>query len=384
MAPRSNFQLARIFGIRIGVGISWFAVLFFFIFAVTGPFHEMLGGSRTTAYLVAVASVLSFFASLILHELGHALVARHNGLPVAGIDLWALGGMTRSGEPETPGVEFRIAVAGPLVTLAVIVVCSLAGQLTTNSSHFFEAALAKGGVHATPAIVWLSWVATINALVLVFNLIPAFPLDGGKILHALIWRRSGDRNRATAVTGRLGQGFALVIGLWGLARLASGSSGSFDGLLALVLAFFLFQSASGAVALGTIGRRIEALTVADVMDRDPVTIPSTVTLLEAHDQFFARYPWQWFAVVDPTQHFLGIVRGQRVDAEILAGRPALPVSDVLDHEDRVRIDEAQPLQALLGADGLPRLGAMVAVDEQGVLKGVVTLAQVRRALRLAT
>jgi Zn-dependent protease len=384
MAPRSNFQLARIFGIRIGVGISWFAVLFFFIFAVTGPFHEMLGGSRTTAYLVAVASVLSFFASLILHELGHALVARRNGLQVAGIDLWALGGMTRSGEPESPGMEFRIAVAGPLVTLAVIVVCSLAGQLATNSSHFFEAALAKGGVHATPAIVWLSWVATINALVLVFNLIPAFPLDGGKILHALIWWRSGDRNRATAVTGRLGQGFALVIGLWGLARLASGSSGSFDGLLALVLAFFLFQSASGAVALGTIGRRIEALTVADVMDRDPVTIPSTVTLLEAHDRFFARYRWQWFAVVDPTQHFLGIVRGQRVDAEISAGRPALPVSDVLDHEDRVRIDEAQPLQALLGADGLPRLGAMVAVDEQGVLKGVVTLAQVRRALRLAT
>ena len=79
VAPRTNFQLARIFGIRIGVGISWFAVLFFFIFAVTGPFHEMLGGSRTTAYLVAVASVLSFFASLIMHELGHALVARRNG-----------------------------------------------------------------------------------------------------------------------------------------------------------------------------------------------------------------------------------------------------------------------------------------------------------------
>src|SRR5438105_15741027 len=125
MAPRTNFQLARVFGIRIGVGISWFAVLFFFIFAVTGPFHEMLGGSRTTAYLVAVASVLSFFASLIMHELGHALVARRNGLPVAGIDLWALGGMTRAGEPESPGNELRVAIAGRLVTLAVIVVCTV-------------------------------------------------------------------------------------------------------------------------------------------------------------------------------------------------------------------------------------------------------------------
>jgi len=381
MAPRTNYQLARIFGIRIGVGISFFVVLFVFIFAVTGPFHEMLGGSRTTAYLVAVASVLSFFASLIMHELGHALVARRNGLPVAGIDLWAFGGMTRSGEPQTPGVEFRVAVAGPLVTLAVIVLCTLAGQLATNSSHFFEAALATGGVRASPPLVWLSWVATINALVLVFNLIPAFPLDGGKIARAAIWWRTGDRDRATNVSGRMGQGFALLLGLFGLWGLASGSSG---GLLAMLLAFFLYQSASAAVVQASLNRRIDNLTVADVMDREPVTIPSSSTLLEAHEQFFMRYRWQWFAVVDPARHFLGIVRGQRVDAEIAAGRPALAVAEVLDDEEPVRVDEEQPLGSLLGAEGLPRLGAMVAVDDEGVLKGVVTLGQVRRALRLAT
>jgi len=381
MAPRANLQLARIFGIRIGVGISWFAVLFFFMYAVTDPFHKMLGGSLTTAYLVAVASVLSFFASLILHELGHALVARRRGLPVAGIDLWALGGMTRAGEPESPGTELRVAIAGPLVTLAVIVVCTVAGQLATDSSHFFEAALATGGVHASPALVWLSWVATINALVLVFNLFPAFPLDGGKIAHAAIWWRTGDRNRATNATGRMGQAFAVVIGLFGLWGLASGSSG---GLIALLLAFFLYQSASVAVAQGSLGRRIESLTVADVMDREPVTISSSLTLLEAHDEFFTRYRWQWFAVVDPARHFLGIVRGQRVDAEISAGRPALAVADVLEEEAPVRVDEEEPLRSLLGAEGLPRLGAMVAVDHDGVLKGVITLAQVQRALRLAT
>src|ERR1700682_109997 len=223
MAPRTNFQLARIFGIRIGVGISWFFVLFVFIFAVTGPFHDMLGGSRTTAYLVAVASVLSFFASLIMHELGHALVARRNGLPVAGIDLWALGGMTRRGEPTSPGMESRVAAAGPLVTLAVIAVCTIVGLLATSSSHFFKAALATGGVRATPALVWLSWVATINALVLVFNLVPAFPLDGGRIAHAAIWWRTGDRNRATHATGRAGQAFALVLGVFGLLGLATGA-----------------------------------------------------------------------------------------------------------------------------------------------------------------
>jgi Zn-dependent protease len=380
MAPRGNFQLARIFGVRVGVGFSWFVVLFLFIFAVTGPFHEMLGGSRTTAYVVAVASVLSFFLSLVMHELGHALVARRNGLAVAGIDLWALGGMTRSEEPPTPGVEFRVAAAGPLVTLAVIALCTVAGQFVSNSGHFFKAALASSDVRATPALVWLSWVATINALVLALNLVPAHPLDGGKIAHAVIWWRTGDRNRATNVTGRLGQAFAIVLGLLGLALLASAS---FTGVLALMLAFFLYQSASVAVMQGSVGSRIENLTVADVMDREPITIPGSLRLLDAQDQFFARHPWQWFAVVDEQRRFLGIARAQRVASEISSGRPALSVSEVLDDEAPMRIDEEQPLRALLGPDGLPRLGAMVAVDEHGVLKGVVTLAQVRRALRLA-
>src|SRR5271156_6792656 len=126
MRPRTNFQLARVFGIRIGVGFSCFVVLFVLIFVFTPYFHEVLGGSPTTAYLVAVASVLSFFASLILHELGHALVARRNGLTVEGIDLWAFGGITRTrGSAPSPGVQFRIAAAGPLVTLAVIVVSYL-------------------------------------------------------------------------------------------------------------------------------------------------------------------------------------------------------------------------------------------------------------------
>jgi Zn-dependent protease len=380
MAPRTNFQLARIFGIRIGVGMSWFVVLGLFIYIVTEPFHEMLGGSRTTAYLVAVASVLSFFASLILHELGHALVARRNGLVVAGIDLWAFGGVTRTSESEDPGMELRVAAAGPLVTLAVIIVCILAGRLLSGGRNFFDVAVATQGVRATPALVWLSWVATINALVLLFNLIPAFPLDGGRITHAAIWWRTGDRNRATHTTGRAGQAFALVLG--GVGLLWLGTGGGTVGLFTILLAFLLYQAAGAAVAQGTLGRRIQNITVADIMDREPVTIPGGLTLLDAQEQFFLRYRWPWFAVVDPARHFLGVVRGTRIDAEIYAGRPALPVAEVLEQDMPVRIDEAEPLESLLSADGLRRLGAMVAVDEDGILQGVVTLAQVRRALRV--
>jgi Zn-dependent protease len=381
MAPRTNFQLARVFGIRIGVGVSWFVVLFLFILIVTPVFHDELGGSRTTAYVVAVASVLSFFASLVLHELGHALTARRNGLHVAGIDLWALGGITRVSEVQSPGVELRVAAAGPLVTFGVIVACILAGTLASGSDHFFKAAVGTGSVTATPALVWVSWVMTINVLVLVFNLVPAFPLDGGRIAHALVWWRTGDRNRATHATGRAGQGFAVLLGLLGLWGLASNRESL--GLTSVLLAYFLYQAAGAAVVQGVLGRRIQNITVADIMDREPVTIPAGATLLDAHEQFFLRYRWPWFAVVDPARHFLGVVRASRVDEEISAGRPALPVVDVLEQDMHVRIDESEPLESLLGSEGLGRLGAMVAVDRDGVLCGVVTLAEVRRALRLA-
>jgi Zn-dependent protease len=377
----TNFQLARIFGIRIGVGISWFVVLFFFIFATTPYFHEVLGGSLTTAYLVAVASVLGFFASLILHELGHALVARRNGLGVVGIDLWAFGGITRTSGPiERPGPEFRVAAAGPLVTLGVVVVCIIAGGLLSDSSHFFKVAVGSTSVHATPALVWLSWVGTINVLVLAFNLIPAFPLDGGQLAHAAIWWRTGDRNRATRYTGRAGQGFALALGGLGLVVLASDTS---SGLLIAVMAFFLYQAAGQAVTQGSLGQRIQGMTVADVMDREPVTIGAEVTLLDAQEQFFLRYRWPWFAVVDTASHFLGVVRERRVEDEIAAGRPVLAVIDVLEENLPVRIGAQAPLESLLGAEGFGRLGAMVAVDTDGVLQGVVTVAQVRRAMRMS-
>ena len=135
------------------------------------------------------------------------------------------------------------------------------------------------------------------------------------------------------------------------------------GLFTMVLAFFLYQAAGAAVVQGSLGQRIQGITVADIMDREPVTIPAGLTLLDAQEQFFLRYRWPWFAVVDPARHFLGVVRQQRVDEEIAAGRPALPVVDVLEEDLPVRIGEQAPLESLLGAEGLGRLGAMVAVDD---------------------
>lgn len=385
--PRTgNIQLARIFGIRVGVSVSWFVVLFFFIFVLSGNFRDILG-SDSQAYAVAVASSLLFFASLLMHELGHALMARRAGIQIDGIDLWMLGGVARMRSvPQTPGDELRIAAAGPLVTLAVVAICIGIGAASSGLQHFADVAVLTNGVHATPGLVLLSWLATINALVFVFNLIPAYPLDGGQIAHALAWRATGDATRATRATGQIGRTFGLgLIGL-GIAGLAGGNqflNGWFAGvagLWALMIGFFISQAARGVLLQARVSERMRDVRVADIMDRDPLTIPGATTMLDAHDQYFSAHQWPWFAVVDDQRHFLGALSQDRVEAELRDGRPALTAAEVADNDPPLRIDVSATLESLLGSEGLRRLGAVVAVDAEGLLCGVVTLAQVRRAL----
>lgn len=378
---RQNIQLARVFGIRIGVSVSWFVVLFVLIVILSEFFEGILTGSKTTIYAVAVAGALGYFISLILHELGHALTARRLGIGIAGIDLWFFGGLSQMRrEPATPGEELKIAAAGPAVTLALTVICLGVGTALTSGHSFTNVALSRETT--TPALGLIGWLTFVNAALFVFNVLPAFPLDGGRIARGLIWRATGDRNRATLLTGRSGQGLALALGALGLFGLSR--SGSFLDLMTLMLAFFIYQAAGAAVMQGTLGRRIQNIRVADIMDREPVTIPARATLLDAQEQFFQRYRWPWFVVVDEARHFLGVVRHERLEEEIAAGRPALAIADIVEADLPVRIGGEAPLESLLGAEGLGRLGAMVAVDADGVLQGVVTLAQIRQALRPAT
>jgi Zn-dependent protease len=381
MSPRTNIQLARIFGIRVGVSMSWFLILFLLIFYLSGYFHEVLGGSTSTAYAVAVGGAVGYFLSLILHELGHALVSRRLGIAILGIDLWFFGGMARpEREPETAGEEFKVAAAGPAVTFLILAVCVGATALIASGGHFTDAVLTREGFTTTPALALLAWLAFINAALLVFNLVPAFPLDGGRIARAAIWWRTGDRHRGTRITGRAGQGFALALGIVGLVGLLDGDS---FGLFTLVLGLILYQASGGAVLQGALGQRIQSVTVGDIMDREPPTIPVELHVLDAQEQFFQHYRRPWFAVVDHARHFLGVVRSERIDAEIAAGRPALEVGDVLEQDLAVGIDEHEPLESLLRSEGLGRLGGMVAVDADGVLRGVVTVAQIRQALNPA-
>ena len=378
-----SIQLVRIFGIRIGASPSWFVVLFIFIYLASDYFRDVLGGTVTEAYLVAVAAVMLFFVSLVMHELGHALVARREGIGISGIDLWLFGGVAKMARDSTsPGAEFRIAVAGPVVTLVIVAICfGLMGLVQSGSA--LDVARLAGDAEASPTLALLGMLATVNAFLLVFNLIPAFPLDGGRIARSIVWRITGDRNRATRAAGRIGEWFAyLLIGL-GIFLAARGNL--FNGLWLAVIGWFIATSARAAVVSTAFTERIDGITVADIMDAQPVSMPAHTPLSQAEDEYFLRYRWEWFPVVDEHNHFLGVVREPRVHEEIAAGRPALEVRELVETGDaaawRVRSDS--PLEALLADEQLRSRGALMAVDAEGVLRGVVTLDQVRRALSAA-
>src|ERR687887_903867 len=212
LGPGGSIQLMRVFGIRIGVNPSWFLVLFIFIFWLSGSFRATLTSLDPRASAPAVAAALLFFFSLILHELGHALVAKRNGIEIAGIDLWFFGGIARmSRDTDSPGVEFRVSAAGPAVTLLVVLVCFGIGALLVGPHDFLDSARLESDAASSPGVLLVSFLASINALVFLFNLIPAFPLDGGRIARAIAWKITGDRSRATKIAAGLGQVFAWIL-----------------------------------------------------------------------------------------------------------------------------------------------------------------------------
>ena len=380
-----SIQLARVFGVRIGVDASWFLVLFLIIWSLSGYYGDLFPGEETKSFALAVISALLFFLSVTLHELGHAVVAMRNGIGISGIDLWLFGGVAKmERDTDSPGVEFRVAVAGPVVTLLIAALCFGLGSLIEGTGDVFRGSrFETGAFGATTAV--LGYLAFVNAVLLVFNLIPGFPLDGGRIARAIAWWRTGDRTRATRFAARLGRGFSFVmIGVGAALFLFTGSL--LGGIWLVFVGMFLNQAARQAEVQAVVTGRLEGLRVADVMDAEPVAIPEDLPLERAFDEFFLRYRWPWFPVVDRSGRLTGLLSREAVESVPEAARAGRLVASVMARDgggDAFRVGLEDSLESVLGREGLARLGAIMAVDREGVLRGVITLDQVRRALRPA-
>jgi Zn-dependent protease len=376
----SSIRLATIFGIRVGVNVSWFLILFLAIFWLQEPFADELN-DESAGFVVAVLTAFGFFGSILLHELGHAVAARREGIEVSGIDLFFFGGMMKmSRDTTSPGQEFRVAAAGPLVTLLIIIVGALASMALLGADDFFDAARLERTGAPSGFELWLSFLVSANVLLLVFNLIPAFPLDGGRIARAAAWKVTGDRGKATRLSAYLGQAFAAILIGYGIYVLFARDN-TVGGLWAIILGYLLGSSARAAIAHSAFSERLKGVTVADIMDSDPVVIPGDLPAAQAWEDYFLRYQgWPWFAVVDADGRYVGLAHRAAVEHAALSEGGSVAVREVAaGADDRVRADA--PLEALLGSESLRRVGALMAVDADGRLRGVVTMEQVTRALQ---
>ena len=275
-----TFQLGRIAGIRIGVNWSWLIVFALIVWSLAAAvFPSQNPGFSDGEYVaLAVAAALLFFASLLLHELGHALQARREGVEIEGINLWLFGGVAQfKGGFPSAGAEFRIAIAGPLVSLALGVL--------------FVAAGFAGLPNAIDAVV--TWLGYTNLILLAFNLLPALPLDGGRVLRSALWHFRGDLQWATWVASGVGRGFGfLFIGL-GLFMLIV--EGAFSGAWLAFIGWFLLQAATAEARYVATKQALNGLRVRDLMVRQPVTVEADLSLGQFMDdvawsQRYTTYP----------------------------------------------------------------------------------------------
>ena len=229
----------------------------------------------------------------------------------------------------------------------------------------------------------LGYITYINIALLVFNLIPAFPLDGGRIARAAAWKVTGNRGTATRFAARVGRVISWLMIGFGV-YLAVAQNALFTGVWLAVIGMFIGQAAKAAEQQTEVTDRIEDLRVSDVMDDEPVAVPADLTLDRAHDEFFLRYGYPWFPVVGAGGRFVGLVTQASIEALPEPVRAGRTVASVMaadgEGESRMRVQADAPLEVLLGLEGLVRLGAIMAVDGEGRLRGIVTADQVRRAL----
>jgi len=268
-----SFRLGTFAGIDIYINYSWLIILVFLIWSLATNWFAVLdpGWSPALYWITGTIAALLLFASVLLHELAHSVVARARGLSVKNITLFIFGGVSNiEQEPKSPGVEFQVAIVGPLVSI-------LLGGLA------FLLLLPLRGSN-TPVAATLGYLAITNVLLGVFNLVPGFPLDGGRVLRSIVWRISGSLRTATRAATLTGQVIAYLFILAGIWLFFGGNV--FNGIWIGFIGWFLLSSAQSANSQVMLQSMFQGVKVAEVMIPDPVTVPANISLQKLVDEYF--------------------------------------------------------------------------------------------------
>lgn len=369
---KATFTLGRIAGVRVAVNWSVIVIFWLVTFSLAeGRLgHAHPGYPTGTYWALGFAVAMVFFASILAHELGHAVVARRHGVEVEDMTLWMLGGVARlKSEAPTPAAELRIAGVGPLISAVLGILFA-----------FLAAGL---GLLSVPGLVVesVAWLAGINILLALFNSIPAAPLDGGRLLRAALWKFTGDPMRAAVIAAAAGRGLGWLLVVYGFASMLV--TGSFAALWTALVGGFMIAAATAEGQQAQMRGTLAGVTVRSVMTPDPVTVPPDTTV----EEFLAAAPFGYyrhtaFPVVAADGTPVGVVTAARIDRTPAPQRASTTIAEVMAPISEVAT--ASPDDSI--SDVLPRLASagesrVLVLDPRGRgLVGIVSQSDINRAI----
>jgi Zn-dependent protease/CBS domain-containing protein len=297
----TRWRLFRLLGIPISLDLSWFLILFLVTISLESQFRQDLHGlSYYDYWMMGLVTALAFFICIVLHELGHATVARARGIHIRSITLFLFGGVAELGdEPTSAGTEFVMAIAGPVVS-------AILGGIFWVASNVVEP-------HSPPVALVLHWLAYINLTVLIFNLIPAFPLDGGRVFRSILWGVTGNVRRATHWASILGQAFAwflILVGVWQIFFHTSENRNAWiNGLWLAVIGLFLNNAAKTSYQQIVMRQALAGEPIRRFMNPQPIIVPPTLDLRHWVEEYVYRYHRKTFPVASDG-HLEGFINTQ--------------------------------------------------------------------------
>jgi Zn-dependent protease/CBS domain-containing protein len=366
-----NLSLGRIAGIHVGLNWSLLVVAALIAWSIaTGILPAAAPGQTAAAYWTAgVISAFVYLASLLAHELAHSIVATRRGVKVEGITLWLFGGVSRfSSESGSPGSQAWITFVGPLTSLLL------------GAVFLLVAVAVGGGANSALLSASLAWLGYINILLGVFNLLPAFPLDGGRILQSLIWRGTGDRLRATRIAARIGMAFAFLFIAYGLITFFAAGS-VFGGIWAVFLGWFLLSAARAEEAGGLIRQALSGISVAEVMTPNPVQAPDDISVEEALHGYVLTSRHSTFPTHDASGQLSGLLTMAALKNVAPDARPTTRIREIICPLDKVSSARpADPATNLLNVSDGCSEGRTLVVDN-GLLVGIISPSDISRLMQ---
>ena len=313
-ANRRTIPLGRVLGIPIGVHYSWFTILVLLTWVLAVSYYpaELHGWPAVLYWIMGALTAILLFVAVLVHELGHAVVAFHYQVPVQGITLFIFGGVAQIGdEPPSPVAEFWIAVAGPLVSFALAAVCSL--LQATLSGFALLLALTK-------------YLAYVNGTLALFNLIPGFPLDGGRVFRAIVWAVTHNLRRSTLLAANLGRGISLLFVVLGVWQVIDGNMGT--GLWIAFIGWFLETAARAEVRRQETQGLLAGRRAVEAMDDDPAFIAAGTTLQQLVDRFI-RVAGQRSFVLEADNHTVGLLTLHQIKGVPRSEWPTTPAARIM-------------------------------------------------------